>query len=356
MGVYIDIVDSALEPNDLNDGFFKASIVVCGVGGGGSNTIQRLSKLDIRGANLVAVNTDAKHLNSMDKSVRRVLIGGPLTRGLGAGGFPDMGRKAADYSRSDIAQALGNCNMTFITAGMGGGTGTGASPVVAEIAKSNGAIVIGFVTFPFSLERVRLQVARKGIEELKKNVDTLIVIDNQRLVDIYPNLAIEQAFKVADEVASRAVKGISETINTPSLINIDFADIKSIMNRGGIAMISVGEGKGASKVDDVVEDTLRNKLLDVDYEGATGILLHILGGEDLTLGESNEIAAKLTEKAAPNANVIWGARLDPAYNGKVQVIAIFTGVNSPQILNGGVRQQHGRSGGDENSGTGLDML
>ncbi len=334
----MDMLESALSNDTPSEDMFKARIMVCGAGGGGSNTIQRLSKMGILGASLIAVNTDAKHLNGMDPSIKKILIGGALTRGLGAGGFPDIGAKAAEYSRSEIDSALRGCNLLFLTAGMGGGTGTGAAPIIADTAKRNGAIVIGIITFPFRLERVRLQVAKKGIEELSKSCDTLIVIDNQRLVDVYPNLAIDQAFKVADEVSSRAVKGISETINTPSLINIDFADIRSIMNNGGIAMISVGEGKGANKVNDVVRETLSNKLLDVNYEGTKGILLHIRGGEDLTLGEANEIAGRLTEQAAPNANVIWGARIDPAYNGKVEVIAIFTGVSSSQILSGKTAQ------------------
>ena len=313
--------------------------------------MQRLSKMGVAGASLVAINTDAKHLNGLESSIRRILIGGQLTRGLGAGGFPEIGAKAAAFSRSEIERSLSGCNLLFLTAGMGGGTGTGAAPIIAEIAKSNGSIVIGVITFPFSLERVRLQVAKKGIEELKKNCDTLIVIDNQRLVEVYPNLAIEQAFRVADEVASRAVKGIAETINTPSLINIDYSDIRAIMRNGGIAMISVGEGTGTNKVNDVVHNTLKNKLLDVDYDGATGILLHIRGGDDLTLGEANEIAGKLTAQAAPNANVIWGARLDAAYNGRVEVIAIFTGVSSPQIISGTRESSSG-----DNQNLGLEML
>ncbi|MGC8669588.1 MAG: cell division protein FtsZ [Candidatus Micrarchaeia archaeon] len=326
------ILDSALNSDTQNNGMFRANIYVCGVGGGGSNTIQRLSRMGVSGAQLIAVNTDSKHLNSLDNTIKRILIGGTLTRGLGAGGFPEIGTKAAEYSRVDLEAALKDCNLLFLTAGMGGGTGTGAAPVVADIAKRNGAVVIGVVTFPFSLERVRINVARKGIEELRKNVDTLIVIDNQRLVDVYPNLAIEQAFKLADEITSRAVKGITETINAPSLINVDFADLKSIMSNGGLAMISVGEGNGPNKVKDVVKDTLEHKLLDVEYEGSKGILIHIRGGEDLTLGEANEIAEMLTEQASPNANVIWGARIDPTYNGKVEVIAIFTDVKSPQII------------------------
>ncbi|MGC8652077.1 MAG: cell division protein FtsZ [Candidatus Micrarchaeia archaeon] len=325
-------MESALSADAQGENLFKANIYVCGVGGGGSNTVQRLSRIGVSGAQLVAVNTDSKHLNSLDSTIRRILIGGALTRGLGAGGFPEIGAKAAEYSRVDLEAALKDCNLMFLAAGMGGGTGTGAAPIVADIAKKNGAIVIGIVTFPFSLERVRINVARKGIEELRKNVDTLIIIDNQRLVDIYPNLAIEQAFRLADEVTSRAVKGITETINAPSLINVDFADLKSIMSNGGLAMISVGEGAGTNKVKDAVRDTLEHKLLDVEYEGSKGILVHVRGGDDLTLGEANEIATQLTEQAAPNANVIWGARVDPAYNGKVEVIAIFTGVKSPQIL------------------------
>jgi len=327
-------LDSALSSKPENDDIFKAKISVCGVGGGGSNTIQRMSRMNIIGANLIAANTDGKHLNTLDSSIKRVLLGGPLTRGLGAGGFSEMGAKAAEYSKADIERAIDGSNLLFITAGMGGGTGTGASPVIAQIAKNNCALVVGIVTFPFRLERVRLQVAAKGIEELRKNVDTLIVIDNQRLVEVYKNMQIDQAFKVADEVASRAVKGITETINRPGLINVDFADIRSIMAKGGIAMISIGEGHGNDKVNEVVRSTLQNKLLDVDYDGTTGIMLYIMGGEDLTLGDSNEIAKKLTEQAAPNANVIWGARIEPEYNGRVEVVAIFTGIKSQQIFSG----------------------
>jgi cell division protein FtsZ len=330
----MSILESALNQQPATDDTFKARITVCGVGGGGSNTVQRICKMGIVGADLMAINTDGKHLNTLDPMIKRILIGGALTRGLGAGGFPEMGAKAAEFSRVEIDRLLQGSNLLFVSAGMGGGTGTGAAPVVAKLAKEEGAIVVGIVTYPFALERIRLQVAKKGIEELRKNCDTLIVIDNQRLVEVYRNLAIEQAFKVADEVASRAVKGITETINRPGLVNIDFADIRAIMRDGGLAMISIGEGKGGGKVDEVVQSTLRNKLLDVDYEGSTGIMVYILGGEDLTLGEVNQIASKISEKSAPNANVIWGARIEPEYNGKVEVIAIFTGVKSPQILAG----------------------
>jgi cell division protein FtsZ len=328
----MDLVDSALSFNSNDADLFKARISVCGVGGGGSNTIQRLARSGIVGANLIAVNTDGKHLNTLDSSIKKILIGGALTRGLGAGGFPEMGAKAAEYSKSAIDDAIGDCNLMFVTAGMGGGTGSGAAPVIARLAKERGALVVGVVTFPFALERVRLKTAQKAINELKGYADTVIVIDNQRLFEVYKNMAMEQAFKIADEVAVRAVKGITESISSPGLINVDFADIKAIMANRGLAMISVGEGSGPNKIDDVVKSTLRNKLLDVDYEGTTGIMLAIKGGEDLTLGDANQIATKLTEKAAPNANVIWGARIDPAYAGKVEVLGIFTGVKSPMIL------------------------
>lgn len=330
----MDLVGSALyTPSDAE--LFKAKIAVCGVGGGGSNTINRLAKSGVTGANIVALNTDARHLNTLDHSIKRVLIGGSLTRGLGAGGFPEMGAKAAEFSRNEIEKAIGECNLLFLTAGMGGGTGGGAAPIVARIAKEDGAVVIGIVTYPFALERSRLKTAQKCIDQLRSVVDTLIVIDNQRLFEVYKNLAMEQAFKIADEISVRAVKGITDTINEPGMINVDYADIRAIMAGGGLAMISVGEGHGHDRVDEVVKSTLKNKLLDVDYDGTTGIMLYIKGGDDLTLGDANQIATKLTEAAAPNANVKWGARIDPAYNGKVEVVAIFIGVKSPQILQGG---------------------
>lgn len=335
----MDLVDSALSFNSADADLFRARISVCGVGGGGCNTIQRLARSGVVGANLIAVNTDGKHLQTLDPSVKKILIGGTLTRGLGAGGFPEMGAKAAEYSRNDLENAVGDCNLMFVTAGMGGGTGSGAAPIIARIAREKGALVIGVVTFPFALERVRLKTAQKAINELRNFADTLIVIDNQRLFEVYKNMAMEQAFKVADEVAVRAVRGITDAISAPGLINVDFADIKAIMANRGLAMISVGEGQGHDKVEEVVKSTLRNKLLDVDYEGTTGIMLAIKGGEDMTLGDANQIATKLTERAAPNANVIWGARIDPAYNGKVEVMGIFTGVKSPMILGDSARTE-----------------
>lgn len=336
---------------NLESGFdvdvFKPRIAVVGVGGGGNNTVHRLSSMDIRGAGLFAFNTDAKQLGMMNPNITKLVLGKEMTYGMGAGGFPDVGEKAAELSRASIELLLRDANLIFLTAGMGGGTGTGAAPVIARIAKENGAIVVGIVTLPFSLERVRLDTARKGIAKLRQNIDTLIVIDNQRLVSLYPNLPIEQTFKIADEVTAKAVRGITETITQPSMMNLDFADIRNIMSAGGLAMISVGTAQGQNRASEVVRDTLNNKLLDVDYKGARGILLHITGGTDMTLGEANNIGEMLTESAATDANVTWGARLDEHYNGKVEVIAIFTGVSGSSVL--------GRENKEERS-LGLDSI
>ncbi len=310
---------------------FKPRIAVVGVGGGGNNTVQRLSTMDIKGAGLFAFNTDAKHLGMLNSNITKLILGKDLTRGLGAGGFPEIGEKAAELSKNEIDILLKDSNLVFLTAGMGGGTGTGAAPVVARSAKEQGAIVVGIVTLPFALERVRLETAKKGIEKLRQEVDTLVIIDNQRLVELYPNLPIEKTFALADEITAKAVRGITETITQPSLINLDFADVRTIMSAGGLAMISVGEAHGSNRVEEVVENTLKNKLLDVDYSKATGVLIHIIGGPDLTLGDANQIGTKLTEQITPNANVTWGARLDETYQDKVEVIAIFTGVSGASV-------------------------
>lgn len=306
-------------------------IVVVGVGGAGNNSVNRIARLGVSGAELIALNTDKQHLTLVHDSVKKVLIGQSVTRGLGAGGYPEVGAKAAEVSRAALAQILDGTDLMFLTAGMGGGTGTGAAPIVADVAKEQGAIVIGMVTYPFRLERARLLKADEGLGKLRKVADTVIIIDNNRLVELVPNLPIEQAFSVADEVIARAVKGITETITTPSLINLDYMDVRAIMTQGGVSVISVGESKGHQRVDEVVDDTLKNSLLDVDYTGAKGALIHITGGPDLTLGEANMIGEKLTEAIDPHATVIWGARIIPEYEGKVEVIAIMTGVHSPNI-------------------------
>ena len=311
--------------------FDGPKIVAMGVGGAGNNTINRLARVGIQGADLYAINTDKQHLTLMHDNIKKMIIGQSVTRGLGAGGYPEVGAKAAETSRAALSQVLEGTDMLFLTAGMGGGTGTGASPIVADVAKEQGAIVIAMVTYPFRMERARLIKADAGIDKLRRVADTVVIIDNNRLVELVPNLPIEQAFSVADEVICRAVKGITETITTPSLINLDYADVRAIMTQGGVSVISVGESRGHGKVNEVVEDTLKNSLLDVDYAGAKGALIHITGGPDLTLGEANEIGERLTEAIDPNATVIWGARIIPEYEGRVEVIAIMTGVHSPHL-------------------------
>jgi len=331
-------------------------IVVMGCGGAGNNTLNRMARLGVAGAELIAVNTDKQHLTLIHDSVKKLLIGQAVTRGLGAGGFPEVGAKAAEVSRASLSQALEGADMVFLTAGMGGGTGTGVAPIVADIAKEQGAIVIGMVTYPFRLERARLVKADDGIEKLRRVADTVIIIDNNRLVELVPNLPIEQAFSVADEVISRAVKGITETITTPSLINLDYADVRAIMTQGGVSVISVGEAKGHQRVNEVVEDALRNSLLDVDYTGAKGVLIHITGGPDLTLGEANEIGERLTEAVDPTATVIWGARIIPESEGKIEVIAIMTGVQSSHVKGASQNAVKGMGSGKGGSGKMDDLL
>lgn len=328
--------------------FATPRILVVGAGGAGCNSINRLAKAGIKGAELIAVNTDRLHLQTMPASAKKILIGSSITKGLGAGGFPEVGAKCADASRPELEKALAGADLVFLTAGMGGGTGTGSAPILANIARAQGAITLTIVTYPFALERARLEKADAGLEALKGEADTIIVIDNNRLVQIVPNLPIDQAFNVADEIIARAVRGITETITTPSLINLDFADVRAVMSNGGVSMIAVGEAKGPERAHDVVPNTLNNALLDVDYAGATGVLLHITGGPDMTLGECNYVGEALTEKVDPNATVIWGARIDPTFEGRIEAIAIFTGIKSPYMLGGqarrGTPQQRAASG------------
>jgi cell division protein FtsZ len=330
------VVESAIstaaeKKEDKLEEFGTPKIMVIGAGGAGCNAVNRLAGMGISGAQLVAINTDKQHLAIINDEITKILIGKSVTRGLGAGGYPEIGAKAAEVSRAALEEVLEGVDMLFISSGMGGGTGTGAAPIVAQIAKEQGAIVIAMVTYPFALERARMIKAEEGLEALRQVTDTVIVIDNNRLVQLVPNLPIQDAFKVADEVIARTVRGITETITQPSLINLDFADIRSVMTGGGLSMIGVGESQSHNKVQEAVEDALNNTLLDVDIGGATGVLIHITGGPELTLGEANQIGELLTERVDPRATVIWGARVDNSYNNKIEVIAIFTGVHSPFI-------------------------
>lgn len=311
--------------------FEMPKIVVVGCGGSGNNTIDRLSKMEVKSATTIAINTDKQHL-LRTKADKRVLIGRSLTRGLGAGGYPEIGRKAAELARSVLEDLLHDSDMVFVCAGLGGGTGTGSAPVVAEVAKKQGAIVIGFVQMPFKVERARIGKAIEGLNELKEVCDTVVVLDNNKLLEYYPHLPIDAAFSVMDQVVSETIKGIADTITIPSLVNIDFADLKAIMGHGGVAVMLVGEAKAQDKATAVVRDCLSHPLLDVDYRGATGALVHISGGHDLTLKEAEEIIRNLTFEIDDHANVIWGARISKEFEGFVRVVAIMTGIKHKDFV------------------------
>lgn len=329
---YSEIEQEKIINSDFGD-IGTPRIAIVGCGGAGNNTIKRLCSIGgAAGAETIAVNTDKQHLDFI-QGCKKILIGRSLTRGLGAGGFPHVGRQAAEFDRMLLEEALKDTDLVFITAGMGGGTGTGAAPIIAEVAKDEGAIVVGMVSFPFKIEKTRRILAEQGIEELRCAADTVVILDNNRLLDYVPNLPIDQAFSVMDQLISETVKGIAETITLPSLINLDYADVKSIMHCGGVAVMLVGETHNSQdKSHEVVRTALNHPLLDVDYRSATGALIHITGGPDLTLLEAEEIASALTKEIDPNANMIWGSRVDENYNGKVKVMAIMTGVRSPQVL------------------------
>jgi len=323
-------VNSGEEEDDL---IGQPRIVIVGCGGAGNNTINRLYHMQVNGAETIAVNTDKQHLD-MIQADKRVLVGKSLTKGLGAGGFPDVGRRAAEMARPTLEGLLADADLCFITAGMGGGTGTGVAPVVAQIAKEQGAIVVGMVSYPFQVEKARLLRAEEGLEALSAAADSVIVLDNNRLIKFVPNLPLGQAFSVMDQLIAETVKGISETITEPSLINIDYADVRAIMSKGGVAVMLVGESKQQNKAESVVHECLNHPLLDIDYRGATGSLIHITGGNDLTLQDAEEIASSLTYELDPHADVIWGARVNSEFEGRVRVMAIMTGVRSAQILGG----------------------
>ncbi|OKY79036.1 MAG: Cell division GTPase FtsZ family [Candidatus Methanohalarchaeum thermophilum] len=325
--------ENEFRDNDLGDfeEFGKPNIMVCGCGGAGNNTINRLHRIGIEGAETIAINTDKQHLDMINAD-KRILVGKSLTNGLGAGGYPDTGKRAAELARGTLEEVLSGTDLVFVTAGMGGGTGTGVAPVISEIAKEQGAIVVGMVSTPFHVERARLKKAEKGLEKLKNEADTVIVLDNNRLLDYVPDLPIEQAFSVMDQLIAETVKGLSETITQPSLINLDYADVKAIMSCGGVAVMLIGETSDQNKSGSVVREALNHPLLDVDYEGATGCLVHITGGSDLTLKESENIAKELTYDLSSDSNVIWGARINDEYEGKVRVMAIMTGVRSAQVV------------------------
>lgn len=352
------LVKNALQqemPSQDGVDFGQANIKVIGVGGAGNNMVSWLYKKGIKGAEVLICNTDKQHLD-ISEGDKKFMIGRDLTRGLGCGGFPQKGAEAAQESLMQIKESMRGTDMVFVCAGMGGGTGTGAAPVVAGVAREMGAIVIGTVTMPFSIERARIDKAEFGLQQLRQVCDTAVVIDNNRLVQIAGNLPVQQAFAVANELVATMIKGIVETIAVPSLVNLDYADVKAIMTNGGVAAIGVGTSDTNNKVEEAVKGALANPLLDISYEGATGALIHVWGGTDLTLEEISRVGQLVTESMDQDANVIWGARVSEDMKGKLMVMTIITGVNSPWILGAADPKKASQQTKRLSSELGIEML
>ncbi len=303
-----------------------ARIKVIGVGGGGTNAVNRMIDEGIQGVEFISVNTDAQAL-MLAKAPMKVRLGDKLTRGLGAGGDPEIGRKAAEESADELYNVLKGSDMCFVTAGMGGGTGTGAAPVVAQIAKESGALTIGVVTRPFTFEGMRrLQSADVGIGKLKEHADTLIAIPNDRLLQVADKRAsLQDAFRLADDVLHQGIQGISELITIPGLINLDFADVRAIMSEGGAALMAVGNGSGDERAKKAAEAAISSALLDITIDGARGVLFNVTGGPNMTLFEVNQAAAIIRETAHPDVNMIFGAVIDPNMGDDVRITVIATG-------------------------------
>ncbi|MBI2655586.1 cell division protein FtsZ [Candidatus Woesearchaeota archaeon] len=310
----------------------RATIKVVGCGGGGNNTINRMTEVGIVGVDTIAVNTDAQDL-LYTTSNKKILIGRELTKGMGAGSEPRLGEEAAREQESEIKKSLQGCDMVFVTCGLGGGTGTGSAPVVADVAKKLGALTVGVVTMPFSMEgHRRYENAVVGLEKLEQAVDTLIVIPNDKLLELAPELPLHTAFKVADEILTNAVKGIAELVTKAGLVNLDFADIRAVMKGGGVALIGVGESDTENRAIEAVEKAINNPLLDVDISGANGALINVIGGEDMTLDEARKVVETITEKLDEDAHVIWGAQIYKDMEKTIRTMLIVTGVKSSQIF------------------------
>ncbi len=314
--------------------FIKEStpkIYVVGTGGSGTNTLDRLFEMGIQGATLVAANTDARHLLKI-RANRKILLGKKTTRGQGAGSDPNVGEAAAKESVEDIKNVLQDADMVFVTCGLGGGTGTGSAPIIAKIAKDLGALVVSVITLPFASEgKIRMDNALQGLEKLKKNSDTVIIIKNDKLLTLAPNLPLNTAFKVCDEVLAGAVKGIAELATGAGLVNVDFADLKTILSNGGYAMVGLGEAsidaKNEERATIAVETALNSPLLDADISNASKALINITGGEDMSLKEAQLIVTETTKRINPNAHIIWGARVDERNKkSSIKVLIVLTGV------------------------------
>jgi len=309
----------------------QTNITVVGCGGAGSNTVNRMAEEGIHGAKLVAANTDVQHLVDTDADVK-ILMGQEKTKGRGAGSLPQVGEEAAIESQDEIGEALEGSDMVFVTAGLGGGTGTGSAPVVAKAAREIGALTISIVTTPFTAEgEVRRTNAEAGLERLRDVSDTVIVVPNDRLLDSVGKLPVRQAFKISDEVLMRSVKGITELITKPGLVNLDFADVRTVMEKGGVAMIGLGESNSDAKASDSVKSALRSPLLDVDISSANSALVNVTGGADMSIEEAEGVVEEIYDRIDPDARIIWGTSIDEELDGTVRTMVVVTGVQSPQI-------------------------
>jgi len=306
----------------------RVKILVVGVGGAGNNTVTRLSEIGIEYVNTIAANTDEQDLHYCHAD-EKILLGEKICGGLGTGADPAVGERCAEESEDEIKEKLEGADMVFIACGLGGGTGTGASPVVSRLARKVGALTVAVVTMPFSAEGIpRRENAEKGLEKLQDNADTVIVVPNDKLLEVAPNLTVNNAFLVLDEILGRAVKGITELITNPSLVNLDFADVRSIMQGSGMAMIGMGESDSGDRALESVHEALNSPLLDLDISDANGALINISGSSDLTLYEAEKIVHIVGEKLDPKANIIWGVQLDDALQNTIRTTIIVSGVSS----------------------------
>ena len=328
----------------------ETKITVVGCGGAGGNTVTRMAETGIHGAKLVAANTDAQHLDEEVEADEKILIGRQRTGGRGAGSVPKIGEEAAQENLEAINTSIDGSDMVFITAGLGGGTGTGSAPVVAQAAQDQGALTIAIVTIPFTSEGERRRAnADAGLERLRAVADTVIVIPNDRLLDYAPNMPMQDAFKICDRILMRSVKGMTELITKPGLVNVDFADVKTIMENGGVAMIGLGESDSENKAQDSIRSALRSPLLDVEFDGAQSALVNVVGGPDMSIEEAEGVVEEIYDRIDPDARIIWGASVNDDFDGKMETMIVVTGVESPQIYGKSEAEQERAitSGGDD---------
>jgi len=348
-----DEVDRELESLLQKHG---ARVKVVGCGGGGGNSISRMKETGIKGCEIIAINTDAQDLLYTNADAK-ILIGRELTHGLGAGSNPKIGEQAARESEQEIKKRLSDVDMVFITCGLGGGTGTGSAPVVADIAKKMGALTIGVVTLPFTVEgQKRIENAQYGLERMIGVCDTLIVIPNDKLLEIAPELPIHTAFKVADEILTNSVKGITELVTKAGLVNLDFADIKAVMSDGGVSLIGIGESDSKDRAVDAVNKAINNPLLDVDITNAKGALVNIIGGPDMSLDEYKKVMEVVGDKVSPDAKIISGAQISADMDKSVKVLLIITGVKSSQILGSSIDALTKKQQAELQSELGIDFV